>query len=154
MKIKLFLATIALLAITSISCSKDEEPATNTPTTVTPVGTGLFTATIAGENFTTNEIVLAQVSAGGTQAFYTIAKNGISFSSAIFPENFPIGQAKPIAYSGYITYKLGDITYIPKSGTMTLSIMENYKRMKGTFTGVFVSGATEISISGEFDAKN
>jgi len=32
--------------------------------------------------------------------------------------------------------------------------MENYTRMKGTFTGVFVSsGNPSLTISGEFDAK-
>ena len=153
MKSKLLsLATIALFAITSISCSKDDEPAPP-PAIQNPVGVNKFTATIGTENFSNNDVKLITISAGGTQGFYMAPVNGKSFSSAIFAENFPIGEAKPIAYSGYISYKLGDVTYIPKSGTMTLSIMNSYNRMKGTFTGVFVgnAGASEITISGEFD---
>jgi hypothetical protein len=153
MKTKFFtLSMIAILAITSISCSKsDPNPA---PSVIqNPIATNKFTATIGTENFSNNDVKLITISAGGTQGFYMTPVNGKSFSSAIFAENFPIGEARPIAYSGYISYKLNDVIYIPKSGTITLSIMEPYTRMKGTFTGVFVggTGTSDITISGEFD---
>jgi hypothetical protein len=143
MKTKILtLSMIAFLAITSISCSNDDD--SSTPATTAPISTNVFTATI--------NAVLATESAGGTQAFTATGTNGKSFSSAIFPSQFPIGQATNIAYSSSMTYKVGDVTYIPREGTMTLTIMENYNRMKGSFTGVFVSGsAPEIAISGEFD---
>lgn len=141
---------IAFLAMTTISCSNDDD--SSTPATTAPTSTNVFTATIGTESFSTNNAVLATVSAGGTQAFTATGTNGKSFSSAIFPSQFPIGQATNIAYSSSMTYKVDDVTYIPKSGTMTLTIMENYNRMKGSFTGVFVSGSNlEIPITGEFD---
>lgn len=144
----LILSVISLLTISTTSCTKEEEQSTTTDK-------GLFTATIEGESFTTNEVVLLTISAGGTQAFTATGTNGKSFSSAIFPSQFPIGQAVNIAYSSSITYQVGDATYIPSSGTMTLTIMENYKRMKGSFTGVFVSSQNPtLTISGEFDIKN
>ena len=151
MKSKSFkLIMIALVAITSFSCSSSDDDNSSS------LNTGIFTATIGTESFSTNDTFLAEVSAGGTQAFIATGTNGKSFSSAIFPSQFPIGEAKNIAYSSSITYKVGDVTYIPISGTMTMLVMENYKRMKGNFTGVFVGGnpSTEIEISGEFDISN
>lgn len=150
MKSKSFkLIIVVLVVITSFSCSSSDDE-------TSPSNSGTFTATIGTESFSTNDTYLAEVSAGGTQAFIATGTNGKSFSSAIFPSQFPIGEAKNIAYSSSITYKVGDVTYIPISGTMTMLVMENYKRMKGNFTGVFVGGnpSTEIAISGEFDISN
>ncbi len=147
-----FLLLTTVLSISILSCSKENED----DPTPKPSTTSVFNATIGAEVVSTNNTMLAEVSAGGTQAFTATLTDGRVFSSAIFSNQFPIGEAKNIAYSGSISYKIGNDTYIPKSGTMTLLVMENYKRMKGTFSGVFIGGspATEIAISGDFDISN
>lgn len=147
----LFLA--AVVAIT-FSCSKSEPEAPTPTPPAAATNEGTFTATIGTESFATNDVTLAKVSAGGTQAITATGTNGKSFSSAIFPAQFPIGQAVNIAYSSSMTYIGNNVQYIAKSGTMTLTVMENYKRMKGTFTGVFIAGATEVNITGAFDVSN
>jgi hypothetical protein len=142
-----FLLFVVLLAVSSFSCSKkdDDSPAPST------TSTGVFNAKIGSETVSTNNVFLAKVSAGGTQAFTATLADGRIFSSAIFPSQFPIGEAKNIAYSGFITYKVGDQLNIPVSGTMTFTVIQDYKRMKGTFSGGFTGG---LEISGDFDISN
>lgn len=148
---KVLLLLVSAVVFSFTSCSGNDDSSSNPSPT-----SNFFNATIGTAEFATNDIVLAEVSAGGTQAFIATGANGVSFSSALFPNQFPIGQAVNIAYSSSITYKVGDVIYIPNSGTMTLEIMENYTRMKGSFSGTFVGGTpvTEIAISGTFDVQN
>ena len=147
---KTILKTIALFLFIStiFSCSSNDD--NEQPTTTE----NYFKATIGTENFTTNNVTLLAVSAGNVQAFFTEVKDGKSFSSSIFPDQFPINITKDIAFSSSIRYKLYNTTYIPKSGTLTITILDPYNRIKGTFNGVFVSNTSEITISGEFDISN
>lgn len=151
MKTKFFsFVVLAFLTFINFSCSSDDNA------TPAAINTSVFTATIGSESFSTNDVLLGQVSAGGTQGFIATGTNGKSFSSALFPSQFPIGVATNIAYSSSMSYRVGDDLYIPVSGTMTLTIMENYQHMKGSFSGVFQGGnpAQQLEISGEFDVSN
>lgn len=140
--------------LSASSCTKT--PSSSTPTPAPAIGK--FTCTLGEEDFSAPDPSIAKISFGGTIALTAKDTKNRTFSMAIFEKDFPLNKEVNIAYSPSISYldEKGK-TYIPKSGTLTISGYTKdaggaLTNMKGTFSVVLTADARDITVSnGVFD---
>lgn len=154
-----FLMLVAVLfatAIQLVSCTKTPSSTTPTPTPTA----GKFTCKLGDEDFSAPDPSIAKISFGGTIAVTAKDTKNRTFSMAIFEKDFPVNKEVNVAYSPSISYKDDKgVTYISKSGTMTVSAFTKdaggaLTNMKGTFSIVLTadgSGRDIVVTSGVFD---
>ena len=151
MRTKFFtLSMIALMAVTSISCSKDE-PTPTPPAVVTTVAGEGITWSINGQATTRNiagRYGLSGVGSNELNVFAQTNPNNIFFEINFVsktPGTYQIGNGNGLYYSFSANESLTTVT----SGTLTLISFINNKA-SGTFTATG-TGVGVTSISGSFN---
>ena len=138
------LLLLALLATTSISCSKDDDAAP-IPTPVTPVANG-FVWSINGETATKNTAV-ANYNLQGSAMNLFATPSGTVFEinlTGSTPGTYTLGNGNALYYN----YSSTENLISPTSGSVTITSFANNKA-SGTFTATG-TGTGVTSISGSF----
>jgi hypothetical protein len=138
------LLLLALFAITTISCSKDDDAAL-TPTPVTPVANG-FVWSINGETATKNTAVANyNLQSSAMNLFATPSGTVFEINlTGSTPGTYTLGNGNALYYN----YSSTENLISPTSGSVTITSFANNKA-SGNFTATG-TGTGVVSISGNF----